>query len=130
MEAAHAPAEAGVQQDLDPQDVGPQEQAGVLNGAVHMALRREVDDDIRPVRRENRKNPFPVRDVPPHHPDVRPRHGRLQRADIARVGQAVQAQDPVLRVAGQLVVDEMGADEARAAGHQKLSHGPPPPRGI
>ena len=125
MEAAHAVLAAGVHEGLGAQDIGAQEQPGVVHGAVHMGLRGEVHHDVRLFLRKEGFHRLTVGDVPLDEAEVGVLHGLLQGGQVARVGQAVQADHSVLRVLFQFIVYKIAADETGAAGDDDgHGHGP------
>ena len=82
-----------------------------------MALRREVHHCVGLFRLEERVHALPVADVQLDEAEIRMLHGALQRGQVSRIGQLVQADDPVFRMGLQHVIDEIGADEPGPAGH-------------
>ena len=109
---------AGVHHHGSAQDIGLEEHLGVLNGAVHMALRCEVDHNIGVFLLKELVDGIPVTDVDLAEAEVGVLHGRFQGGQVARIGQAVHAHHPVLRVIFQQIVNEVAADKAGTAGHE------------
>ena len=81
-----------------------------------MGLRGKVHHRVGLLLLENFIDGRPVADVHLVERKVGVLQGLLQGGEVARVGQGVQADDPILGMVFQLEVDEVGADEARAAG--------------
>ena len=98
-------------------DVRLQEDARILNAAVHVAFRSEVHHDVRMLFLKELIHGFPVTDIRLHKTEVRIVHDALQRAQVACVGQLIQADDPVIRILAQHVKDEIASDESGAAGY-------------
>lgn len=107
---------AGVHHDARAEDVGLEEDTGVLNGAVHMGLGREVDDRVGLFLLEDTVDGVPVADVGLAEAEVWLVHHGRQRGEVTRVGQLVDADHPVGRVGLHVIVDEVAADKPGAAG--------------
>ena len=114
---------AGVHQHLSAQNVGLQEYFGIFDGAVNVALRREVHHHIRVLFRKELANPFPVADVQLHEPKIGIFHHGSQGGQVPRVGQFVQANDPVIRVFAQHMENKVGADKSGTAGYNNRHSG-------
>lgn len=108
---------AGVHEHLRAQDVGAQEYAGVLNGAVHVALGGKVNDDVWLFFFKQPVHGFAVADVGLDETEVRFIHHGGEGGEIARVGQLVQTHDTVARMMLQLIKDEVGSDKSGTAGY-------------
>ena len=115
--AGDAVLAAGVHQRGRADDVGLEEDARVLDGAVHVALRREVDDDVGMLLFKELVYALAVADVQLHKAEVRVVHHGGEGREVARVGQLVQADDPIVRIRVQHVEYEVGTDESGAAGN-------------
>ena len=59
-----------------------------------------------------------VADIAPHEAKVFPLHHRRQGFRMAGVSQLVQAYDPILRMALQLIKNKIGANKTCSARHQ------------
>jgi len=79
MEATDTILPAGVHQHLSAQHIGAQEDLRVFDGAVHMALRREVDHNVRPLFLKQPIHQRAVGNVPLDEAEVGPFHGLAQR---------------------------------------------------
>ena len=112
---------AGVHHHLGAQDVGLQEDLRGLDGAVHVGLGSEVHHRVRLLLLEDLIDGVPVTDVHLIEGKVGVLQRLLQRGEVARIGQGVQTDDPILGMVFQLKVDEVRTDEAGAAG-QKNGH--------
>ena len=97
-------------------DVGLDEIAGTVDGAIHMALRREVDYRARAVLCEQPAHQLRIADVALHEDVARVVLQRCEVFQIARVGQLVEIDDwfAALR---EPVQNKVGADEACTASH-------------
>ena len=105
--ALYAVFPAGVHQHRGADDVGLQEDARVLDAAIHMTLRREVYDDVGVLLLEQPVHALPVADVQLHEPKVRVVHHRGEGEQISRVCQLVHTDDPVIRIIFQHVENEV-----------------------
>lgn len=115
MVAGDAVLAAGVHQNAGAQDIGFQEDAGIFDGTVHVAFRREVDDHIGMLLFKQLLNKAAISDVTADKAEIGRLHNRLQGGQIPGVGQLVQTDDTLLRVMVQLVKDEIAADKTGAA---------------
>ena len=115
--AVDAVLAAGVEQYARADDVRLQENLRILDGAVDMRLRREVDDDVRLLLLEDTVDRTAVCDVRADEFEVLLLHRRLERLEVARIRQLVDTDDAVTRMLLEHVVDEVRANEAGTAGH-------------
>lgn len=120
MVAVDAVLAAGVEQHARADDIRLQEDLWILDGAVDMRLRRKVDDDIRLLLLEDAVDRLAVCDVRADELEVLLLHCRLERLEVARIRQLVNADDAVARMLLEHVVDEVRADEAGTAGHDDI----------
>ena len=107
-----------LQQRVGADDVGVDEGVRAQDRAVDMAFCREVHDGADVARVEQAGDEAFVADVAHHQ--VRPLP--VQVGAVAGIGEEVEDGDPVIRVGGGPVGDEVGADEAGAAGDEDRSH--------
>ncbi len=107
MVAVDAVPAAGVEQHARADDIRLQEDLRVLDGAVDMRLRCEVDDDIRLLLLKDAVDSLTIRDVRADELEVLLLHRRLERLKIARIRQLVDADDAVTRMLLEHVVDEV-----------------------
>ena len=107
---------AGVHHDAGAEDVGLQEDARILDGAVHVALRREVDDRVGLFFLEDAVDGVPVADVGLAEAEVGLVHHGCQRGQVARIGQLIDAGHPISWVVFHVVMDKVSADKSGAAG--------------
>ena len=120
MIAVDAVLAAGVEQHARADDVRLQEDLRILDGAVDMRLRREVDDDVRLLLLEDAVDRTAVCDVRADELEVLLLHRILERLEVARIRQLVDADDVVTRMLLEHVVDEVRANEAGTAGHDDI----------
>jgi len=108
----------GLQHGQGADDVGLREGEGVLDGAVHMGFRREVDDAAHLVFGDDLQYRVKVADVGLDKgvvglvldiPEVR---------EVAGIGQLVQVDDPVIRILVHEQPHDVAADEAGTAGNE------------
>ena len=107
MVAVDAVPAAGVEQHARADDIRLQEDLRILDGAVDMRLCREVDDDVRLPLLEYAVDGLAVRDVRADELEVLLPHRRLERLEVARIRQFVDADDAVARMLLEHVVDEV-----------------------
>ena len=107
MVAVDAVLAAGVEQHARADDIRLQKNLRILDGAVDMRLRREVDDDVRLLLLEDAVDGLTVRDVRADELEVLLLHRRLERLKIARIRQLVDADDAVSWMLLEHVVDEV-----------------------
>ena len=126
MVAVDAVLAAGVKQHARADDIRLQEDLRILDGAVDMRLRREVDDDIRLLLLEDAVDRTAVCDVRADKFEVLLLHRRLERLEVARIRQLVDADDAITRMLLEHVVDEVRTNEAGIASHNNrhLNHHP------
>ena len=96
-------------------DVRTRESERIPDRAVHVALGCEVDHPVDAVLPEQFTHRFEVADVAPDESVVRPLLDVSQVGEVARIGQLVEVDDPVIGVFGHEKTDHMRADEARTA---------------
>lgn len=120
MVAVDAVLAAGVEQHARADDVRLQEDLRILNGAVDMRLRCKVNDDVRLLLLEDAVDRPAVCDVRADELEVLLLHRALERLEVARIRQLVDADDAVTRMLLEHVVDEVRANEAGTAGHDDI----------
>ena len=98
-----------------------------MDAAIDVALGGEVEDRARPMGREQALDQRAVADVAAHEDVARIGVERLQVLGVAGVGERVQVDDRLV-APGEPVEDEVGADEAGAAGDQ--DHGSSGRKGV
>ena len=107
MVAVDAILAAGVEQHARADDIRLQEDLRILDGAVDMRLRREVDDDVRLLLLENAVDRLAVCDVRADKLKSILLHRPFKRLEVARIRQLVDADDAVARMLLEHVVDEV-----------------------
>ena len=115
MIAADAEFAAGVHERCRAEDVGLQKDAGIFDGAVDMAFRREIDDDIGPFLLKETEDALSVADIQPDKAEVALFQDARKRRKIACIGELIEADDAVVGILFQHVEDEVAADEAGTA---------------
>ena len=111
---------AGVHQDSSAADICFKENVRIDNRAVDVAFRGKVDHDIRMFFFKESVDGLTVCDGLFYKTEIRIVHNRSQSAQIARVGQAVQADNPVLRIVLQHMKDKVASDKAGSAGNNNI----------
>ena len=102
-------------------NVGLNKFFGAVNGAVYMGLRGEVNDGANGVASEQFADQFAVGNVAVHKSVRGVRGKRVEIVGVAGVGERVQIDHGFIAV-GEPILNEIAADEARAAG-DKYGHG-------
>jgi hypothetical protein len=107
----------GLEQGLRAEDVGAEEAAGVEDGEAVVRLGGEVDDRVDALLGEEPLGGVKVADVADREPDAE----LVEVARIAGVGELVECDDVVVRMALEPPADEIRADEPGAAGDEDRS---------
>ena len=115
LEVAHR-----LQQREHARDVGPQELVGLDERAIDVRAGREIDDGVDAAG--GVAHALGIADVAVHEGVARIALDVGEVGGIARVRELVEVDEAVVRMRVQDVTDEVAADEARTACHQKL-HG-------
>ena len=102
-------------------DVGLDERRGFGDRAVHMGFRREVQDGIRTILREQSPKRVPVSNVDAFEDVTRMVQCAFERLETPGIGQRVDVDYRRIGLADQLP-DERRADEAGAARYQECVH--------
>ena len=111
---------ACIHQDCGSFDIGIQEHLGILDRTVHMALCRKINHYIRVLFLKQSVYRFAVRYTLLHESEIRIVHHRFQRGHIARVSQAVQTDDAVIRILVKHVKYKVASDKSGSAGHYNI----------
>ena len=96
MVALNSVLSAGIQQSGGSHYVGSRKTCRVLDGAVHMALRRKVYDNIRLLRLKQVKYKLPVRNIPADKLVIGGVLHLRQVLQVSRIGQKIQVDDLML----------------------------------
>ena len=120
---SHDPGAAGgVEQVLRAQDVGQEEELGVLDAAVHVALGGEVDHVVELVAGEEVVHEGAVADVAADEDAAFVVDVPGDGAEVARIRQGVEDDHADVFVYPQEVLDVVGADESGGAGYEVSLH--------
>ena len=103
------------------QDIGLREGEGILDRAVHVALRGQVDHSVRPFLPHQPVHPFEVADVHLHETVVRTALDVPEVGKVAGVGKLVKVDDHILGIPVDEKAHHMASYEARAAGDYDCS---------
>ncbi len=95
------------QQDLRPQDIGPDEHLGAHDGAVHMGFRGKMDNSVHLLPLEDRSHHVPVAHVPPDKPVAGISLDLLQVLQVPGIGQGIEVRNPGSGIPLQEMVDEV-----------------------
>lgn len=120
MIAVDAVLAAGIEQHARADDIRLQENLRILNRAVDMRLRREIDDDIRLLLLKNAVNRLAVRDIRTDELEVLLLHRALKRLEIARIRQLVDADNAVRRMLLEHIVNKIRTNKPGPAGHNNI----------
>ena len=82
-----------------------------------MGFGREVDHHVGMFFLKKSVQGLPVADVRLYKAEIRVVHDRRQGGKVARIGQLVQADDPIVRMCPQHVENKVASDKSGAAGH-------------
>ena len=114
MVAVDAVLAASVEQHARADDVRLQENLRILDRAVDMRLRREIDDDVRLLLLKDTVDGLAVCDVRADELEVLLLHRRLERLEVARIRQLIDTNDAVSRMLLEHVIDKVRANESSA----------------
>ncbi len=114
----------GLEEVESPEDVGLQEGFGAINGAVHVGLGGKVDDGGEAVLGEEGGEEGGVVDVAVDEAVPRVAGEVCEGGGVAGVGELVEVENGEVRSGFKQVTDEVGADEAGAAGEQEVIPAP------
>ena len=89
---------AGVHKNRCADDIGLEEDAGILDRTVHMTFCCEVDDDIWLLLFEKLIDALAVTDIQFDKAEIWLVHDALQRGQVPCVGQFIQTYNPVVRM--------------------------------
>ena len=103
-------------------DVALDKDLGVLDGTVHMALGRKVDDVIEIILCEQALHQLLIADIALHKDMAGVALDVLQVFQIARIGQLIQVDQQDLRVLLEHIMHKVRANKAGAAGDQIFFH--------
>ncbi len=109
-------AKRRVEKDEGPKDIRRHELPGAFDGAIHMALGREVKDPRGTVAQEELGHRLGIPDVPPDKEMVRVMGESVEVGEVPRIGQKVECHHLRLLLPAD-PVDEVCADEARTPRH-------------
>ena len=107
----------GLEEAEGSHDIGPGEGERILDRAVNMALRGEMDDAVNMLVLYEPVHFIEVADVGPDELVVRHVLDVLKGREIAGIGEFVDVDDVVVRIFVDEEPDYVGADEAGAAGY-------------
>ena len=112
----------GLEQRKSSHHVRLREGERVLDGAVHMAFCREVDDTVDMLILHELVESVEVADVHLHELVVRLPFDVLEIRKVARVGKLIEVDNPVFRVLVHEQTNDMASDKACAAGNDDILH--------
>ena len=112
----------GFQQGEGAVYVGLDEGFRTGDGAVDVGLGGEVDDGVDVVVCEQPVDQLGVADVAVHEAVVGGVVDVFEVLQVTGVGERIQVDDAILRMGLEPVADEIGADEAGAAGDEEVFH--------
>ena len=118
MKALHAEMSARIHHHRRAQYIGFQKNRRIFNRTIHMGFRREIHHDIRMFALKNFKYALPISNILPVEGEIRIFHRIAQRMDVGGVGERIHACHAPVRAYLLQKIDEIGADESGAAGHE------------
>ena len=108
-----------LQQHIGAHDIGLDEGAGAVDGAIHVGLGRQMHDHIRIDSLQQRLDRRGVADVSPGEAVMRMSRDAFQRGERACVGELVQNMDVMIGLVQQMP-NQRRPDEPRPAGDHDL----------
>src|ERR1700693_998039 len=99
-------------------DIGFNRGCWLVDTAIHVRLGRKVNHDV--AAAHSRFHRDGIADIPFNKPIVRILRDRFEVSEISGVGQLVIIKGRVVLAESQDMVNEIGADEARAARYENL----------
>lgn len=126
MIAVNAVFAAGIEQHTRADDIRLQENLRILNRAVDMRLRCEIDDNIRLLLLKNAINRLAVRDIRTDELEVLLLHRALKRLKVARIRQLIHTDNAVRRMLLEHIVNKIRTNKAGTAGHDNIHISIPP----
>ena len=120
VEAPHTVFTATFHQHLRAHHIGAHKDAGVGDGAVHVAFSGKVDHDVRLFLLKEAVDRLRIGDIRANEAKARIVHDGSKGFQIAGIGQLVQTDDTVLRVMSEQVKNKVGADKACSAGNDDV----------
>ncbi len=121
VEPGHLGLTGGLEHGLGPDDVGPEEPAGVDHGQAVVGLGGEMDDRVDVVRPQGLEGELPVAHVAVDEGDPVLDVGQV--GAVPGVGEGVVGHDVVVGVLLHPVTDEIGPDKACTAGDEHFHGG-------
>ena len=103
-------------------DVRLQEDTGIFDGAIHMAFGGEVDHNIRLLFLKQSHDPLAVTDVKLTEAEIWVVHHGRQCRQVARVGQFINTNDPIIRVTVEIIMYKVTADETGSTCYEDCGH--------
>ena len=120
MIALYARFSRGIHESRSTHDVRSEEHFGVLYRAVNMALRREVDDYIELLILEQLVNKLAVCDIAFYELEMLVFHRLVEGLEIAGISQKVEADDIIIRMLAEHMIDKVAADKTGASRNENL----------
>ena len=115
MVALDAVFAAGIHQNRRPHDVRFKEKLRIFDRTIDVRFGRKVDNHVGMFFFKQFVNCFTIADVNLAETEVGIVHHRLERRQIARIRELVNADDAIIRMCLKHMEHEVAADEPRAA---------------
>ena len=120
MIALYARFSRGIHERRSTHDVRSEKHFGVLYRAVNMAFRREVDDYIELLILEQLVNKLAVCDIALYELEMLVFHRFVEGLEIAGISQKVEADDIIIRMLAEHMIDKVAADKTGASRNENL----------
>ena len=120
MIALYARFSRGIHESRSAHNVRSEEHFWVLYRAVNMAFRREVDDYIELLILEQFVNKLAVCDVALYELEMLVFHRLVEGLEIAGISQKVEADDIIIRMLAEHMIDKVAADKTGASRNENL----------
>ena len=111
----------GFEQGIGPDDIGLDEFARTVDGAVHVGFRSQVHDMGRPEIGEDPVQGFFIADIGFFEPETGIAGDLRERFQVSRISQFVDHADFMRGLPDQMT-DDRRTDESRAAGNDEFGH--------
>ena len=115
MVALDAVFAAGIHQNRRPHDVSFKEKLRIFDRTIDVRFGRKVDDHVGMFFFKQFVNCFTIADVNLAETEVGIVHHRLERRQVARIRELVNADDAIIRMCLKHMEHEVAADEPRAS---------------
>ena len=120
MIALYARFSRGIHESRSAHNVRSEKHLGIFYRAVNMAFRREVDDYIELLILEQLVNKLAVCDIALYELEMLVFHRLVEGLEIAGISQKVEADDVIIRMLAEHMIDKVAADKTGASRNENL----------